>query len=62
MCSYRYFVDYILHNKIATDLLNWTKPTGHPDETFFNILNANPQLGIRGTYKGMLCGNDNMLI
>uniref|UniRef100_A0A0B7AB18 Uncharacterized protein n=1 Tax=Arion vulgaris TaxID=1028688 RepID=A0A0B7AB18_9EUPU len=48
----RNFVDYILHNDTAKDLLDWTKTTFVPDETFFPILNANPQLGIKGTYKG----------
>ncbi|CAG5130226.1 unnamed protein product, partial [Candidula unifasciata] len=46
------FVDYVLHNDTAKELLNWTKPTFVPDETFFAMLNANPQLGIKGTYKG----------
>ncbi|BFZ13791.1 hypothetical protein BsWGS_16830 [Bradybaena similaris] len=48
----RDFVDYILHNEIAKDLLNWVKTTKVPDETYFATLNANPQLGIKGTYKG----------
>ncbi|BFZ13715.1 hypothetical protein BsWGS_16754 [Bradybaena similaris] len=48
----RDFVDFILHNETAEELLNWTKTTIIPDETFYPILNANPQLGIRGTYKG----------
>ncbi|XP_059144077.1 beta-1,3-galactosyl-O-glycosyl-glycoprotein beta-1,6-N-acetylglucosaminyltransferase-like [Physella acuta] len=48
----RYFVDYILHNGTAKDLLRWVKGTGVPDETFFATLNHNPQLRIRGTYKG----------
>ncbi|CAG5122442.1 unnamed protein product, partial [Candidula unifasciata] len=45
----RDFVDFI-HNKTAQDLLLWTKKTLIPDETFFSMLNANPKLGIRGTY------------
>ncbi|XP_059151070.1 beta-1,3-galactosyl-O-glycosyl-glycoprotein beta-1,6-N-acetylglucosaminyltransferase-like [Physella acuta] len=48
----RYFVDYILHNETAHTLLNWTRSTHVPDETFFVTLNYNPQLGIRGTFKG----------
>ncbi|XP_059174353.1 beta-1,3-galactosyl-O-glycosyl-glycoprotein beta-1,6-N-acetylglucosaminyltransferase-like [Physella acuta] len=48
----RDFVDYILHNDTAKDLLEWVKGTGVPDETFFATLNHNPQLGIRGSYKG----------
>ncbi|CAG5130225.1 unnamed protein product, partial [Candidula unifasciata] len=52
----RPFVDYVLHNDTAKELLNWTKPTFVPDETFFAMLNANPQLGIIGTYKGLFFG------
>ncbi|CAG5125274.1 unnamed protein product [Candidula unifasciata] len=48
----RDYVGFILQNRISYDLLNWTKKTFIPDETFFAILNANPQLGIKGTYKG----------
>ncbi|XP_059144076.1 beta-1,3-galactosyl-O-glycosyl-glycoprotein beta-1,6-N-acetylglucosaminyltransferase-like [Physella acuta] len=48
----RDFVNYILHNDTAKDLLEWVKRTGVPDETFFATLNHNPQLGIRGSYKG----------
>ncbi|KAH9504570.1 Beta-1,3-galactosyl-O-glycosyl-glycoprotein beta-1,6-N-acetylglucosaminyltransferase [Bulinus truncatus] len=49
----RDFVDYILHNQTAKDLLDWVKHTIIPDETFFTMLNHNPQLGIRGSYKGI---------
>ncbi|XP_059144081.1 beta-1,3-galactosyl-O-glycosyl-glycoprotein beta-1,6-N-acetylglucosaminyltransferase-like [Physella acuta] len=48
----RDFVDYILHNNTAKDLLEWVKETVVPDETFFATLNYNPHLGIRGSYKG----------
>ncbi|XP_059145299.1 beta-1,3-galactosyl-O-glycosyl-glycoprotein beta-1,6-N-acetylglucosaminyltransferase 3-like [Physella acuta] len=48
----RDFVDYILHNDTAKELLEWVRGTGIPDETFFATLNHNPQLGIRGSYKG----------
>ncbi|XP_059176600.1 LOW QUALITY PROTEIN: beta-1,3-galactosyl-O-glycosyl-glycoprotein beta-1,6-N-acetylglucosaminyltransferase-like [Physella acuta] len=48
----RFFVDYILHNETAKDLIEWLKSTKHPDETLFSTLNYNPQLGIPGTYKG----------
>ncbi|XP_059144080.1 beta-1,3-galactosyl-O-glycosyl-glycoprotein beta-1,6-N-acetylglucosaminyltransferase-like [Physella acuta] len=53
----RDFVDYILHNETAKDLLEWVKGTGVPDETFFATLNHNPQLGIRGSYKGKFNNN-----
>ncbi|CAG5122439.1 unnamed protein product [Candidula unifasciata] len=49
----REFVDFVLNNKISKDLLAWVKTTVVPDETFFGMLNANPQLGIKGTYKGL---------
>ncbi|XP_055866636.1 beta-1,3-galactosyl-O-glycosyl-glycoprotein beta-1,6-N-acetylglucosaminyltransferase-like isoform X2 [Biomphalaria glabrata] len=48
----REFVDFILHNQTSKDLLEWVKMTDVPDETFFATLNHNPQLGIKGTYKG----------
>ncbi|KAL3886797.1 hypothetical protein ACJMK2_026769 [Sinanodonta woodiana] len=48
----RDFVDYVIHNPIAQDFLNWTRKVDFPDETFFTSLNHNPQLGIRGSYKG----------
>ncbi|CAG5124431.1 unnamed protein product [Candidula unifasciata] len=48
----RDFVDYILHNGTAKEILEWTRQTEIPDEAFFAVLGANPQLGIRGTYKG----------
>ncbi|KAH9514857.1 Beta-1,3-galactosyl-O-glycosyl-glycoprotein beta-1,6-N-acetylglucosaminyltransferase [Bulinus truncatus] len=49
----RDFVDYILHNQTAKDLLDWVKTTSVPDETFFSTLNHNPQLAIRGSYRGI---------
>ncbi|PVD27135.1 hypothetical protein C0Q70_12287 [Pomacea canaliculata] len=48
----RDFVDYVLHSPVAQDFLNWTRRVHIPDETFFASLNHNPQLGIRGSYKG----------
>lgn len=50
----RGFVDFILHNKIGKDFLNWTRNVDIPDETFFTSLNHNPQLQIPGAYKGKL--------
>ncbi|BFZ13672.1 hypothetical protein BsWGS_16711 [Bradybaena similaris] len=56
----RDFVDYVLHNKTAKALLQWAeKNTSVPDETFFATLNHNPQLGIRGSYKGVPETDDN---
>ncbi|KAH9504513.1 Beta-1,3-galactosyl-O-glycosyl-glycoprotein beta-1,6-N-acetylglucosaminyltransferase [Bulinus truncatus] len=48
----RDFVDFLLHNQTALDLIEWVKGTSIPDETLFATLNHNPQLGIRGTYQG----------
>ncbi|XP_059144074.1 beta-1,3-galactosyl-O-glycosyl-glycoprotein beta-1,6-N-acetylglucosaminyltransferase-like [Physella acuta] len=48
----RDFVNYVLHNETAKEFLEWNKDTFVPDETFFSSLNYNPQLGIKGTYKG----------
>ncbi|XP_067685318.1 beta-1,3-galactosyl-O-glycosyl-glycoprotein beta-1,6-N-acetylglucosaminyltransferase 3-like isoform X2 [Haliotis asinina] len=54
----RGFVDYVLHNSTARDLLEWVKKTEVPDETFFSTLNHNPQLGVPGAYKGRLDNPD----
>ncbi|CAL1532951.1 unnamed protein product [Lymnaea stagnalis] len=48
----RSFVDYVLHNKTAQAVLNWSTTIGVPDEGFFPTLNFNPQLGVKGTYSG----------
>ena len=48
----RSFVDYVLENNTAKDFLKWLKTTGHPDETYFNTLVHNPQLGVPGIPKG----------
>ncbi|XP_052251981.1 beta-1,3-galactosyl-O-glycosyl-glycoprotein beta-1,6-N-acetylglucosaminyltransferase-like isoform X1 [Dreissena polymorpha] len=49
----RGFVDFILHDQRAHDLLNWTRQTEVPDETFFSTLNHNPHLGVPGAYLGV---------
>lgn len=48
----RGFVDYVLHDRRAQDILNWTAGTIIPDETFFSSLNHNPILGVPGSYTG----------
>ena len=48
----RGYVEYLLHNQVAKDLLQWVKKTKIPDETYFTTLNHNPQLGVPGSYKG----------
>ncbi|KAH3706326.1 hypothetical protein DPMN_065711 [Dreissena polymorpha] len=49
----RGFVDFLLHDQRAHDLLNWTRQTQVPDETFFSTLNHNPHLGVPGSYLGV---------
>ncbi|CAL1529302.1 unnamed protein product [Lymnaea stagnalis] len=48
----RNFVDFILHNATSQGLLEWVERVDIPDEAFFSTLNYNPQLGIKGTFKG----------
>ena len=45
-------IDFILHNDVAKDLIEWLKTTRIPDETFFATLNFNSKLNIPGTYNG----------
>ena len=49
----RGFVDYVLHDPRALIFREWVKDTFVPDETFFTSLNASPQLGVPGAYKGI---------
>ena len=44
----RGFVEYVLHDKRATDLLYWVSKTVIPDETYFTTLNYNPSLQVPG--------------
>ena len=48
----RGFIDYILHNPIANDLLEWMNDTHVPDEHYFATLNHNRHLQVPGGYKG----------
>ena len=48
----RAFVDFTLHNQVAMDFLEWVKDTMIPDETFFQSLTVNPQLGVPGAFTG----------
>lgn len=48
----RGYVDYVLHNKIADDILNWTAGVQVPDEMFFATINHNPSLNVPGSNKG----------
>ncbi|XP_033759263.1 LOW QUALITY PROTEIN: beta-1,3-galactosyl-O-glycosyl-glycoprotein beta-1,6-N-acetylglucosaminyltransferase-like [Pecten maximus] len=57
----REFVDYVLHNQVAKDFLDWTKQTLYPEETFFSSLNYNPHLNVPGAFKGNLKEKDGSL-
>ena len=48
----RGFVDSVLHDPKIADLLNWTRHTKLPDETFFATINHNPSLKVPGSYTG----------
>ncbi|KAK3589241.1 hypothetical protein CHS0354_008303 [Potamilus streckersoni] len=56
----RDFVDFLVNNRIAQDVYNWTKYTIIPDEIFFNTMNHNSQLGVRGQYNGSIPPNEEM--
>ncbi|WAR05056.1 LOW QUALITY PROTEIN: GCNT2-like protein [Mya arenaria] len=47
------WIYFVLHDPIAADILNWTRKTAIPDETFFSTLNHNPSLRVPGSYKGI---------
>ncbi|OWF54385.1 beta-1,3-galactosyl-O-glycosyl-glycoprotein beta-1,6-N-acetylglucosaminyltransferase-like [Mizuhopecten yessoensis] len=57
----RGFVDYILHDPVAHDFMNWTRHTDYPEETFFPSLNYNPHLNVPGGFKGNLEENEQHL-
>ncbi|XP_053400631.1 N-acetyllactosaminide beta-1,6-N-acetylglucosaminyl-transferase-like [Mercenaria mercenaria] len=49
----RGFVDYILHDQRAHDILDYVNTSCKiPDEAYFTILNHNRHLGVPGSYKG----------
>ena len=48
----RGFVDFILHNNIAQQFLEWTKLTKIPHETFYTSLNHSPHLQVPGSSEG----------
>lgn len=48
----RGYIDFILHNKVALDFLEWVKQVKHPDETYFASLNHSPLLKVPGSYLG----------
>ena len=48
----RGYVDFLLHNHMAQEFVNWTRFTDVPDETMFSSLNFSPQIGVPGAYIG----------
>ncbi|KAL5020366.1 hypothetical protein ScPMuIL_003258 [Solemya velum] len=46
----RDFVEYVMTNRTAADLLTWVYKAHYPEETYYSTLNHNPKLGIRGTF------------
>jgi hypothetical protein len=49
----RGYVDYVLHDHRARDILKWMSYSCYiPDEAFFTTLNHNPHLHVPGSYKG----------
>ncbi|KAL4229262.1 hypothetical protein ACF0H5_012302 [Mactra antiquata] len=52
----RGYVNFILHDPRAQDLLEWVRQTPIPDETFFSTLNHNRFLNVPGSYNGTLTG------
>ena len=50
----REFVEYLLFNKTAIDLLEWFKDTLAPDEYLWPTINHNPHLRAPGAYTGKI--------
>ena len=48
----RSFVDYVLNDRRAQDLLDWMRDVRVPDEHYFATLNHNPTRGVPGAYTG----------
>ena len=49
----RAFVDYVINNRVAQDLLKWSADINVPQEFFFPTLQSNPQLHVPGSWTGM---------
>lgn len=52
MAVTRQFVQFVLTDSTAQDLLRWMSDVKIPDEYFFSTLNHNPQLNIPGSFLG----------
>lgn len=48
----RGYLEFIINDQRAIDLLEWSRHTKHPDEVFFSTLNHNPFLKVPGSYLG----------
>ena len=46
------FAKYILHSRVAKDLMAWLEDTLCPDEMFLPTLNHNVHLNVPGGYRG----------
>ncbi|CAL1538206.1 unnamed protein product, partial [Lymnaea stagnalis] len=49
----RGFVEFVLENKLAADLLNWSKVVYSPDEIYWGTLNYNVASPAPGGFKGV---------
>ena len=52
----REFVDWLLTDKVAVDLLNWSRRTYSPDEHYWSTLNhafVNPNLNAPGAFNSL---------
>ena len=49
----RNFVDFILHDRLAEQLLNWSRMVNSPDEYYWSTLHHNRHLKAPGGYSGM---------
>jgi len=52
MAVTREFLEFVLNDSRAQDLLHWMRDIRVPDEHFFQTLNHNPQMGIPGSFLG----------
>ena len=58
----RKFVEYLLFNKTAIDLLDWFRDTLAPDEYLWPTINHNPHLRAPGGYTGKIWRHTHMQI
>ncbi|XP_050392978.1 beta-1,3-galactosyl-O-glycosyl-glycoprotein beta-1,6-N-acetylglucosaminyltransferase [Patella vulgata] len=51
------FVNYVVNNQTAKDLLEWCRGVLSPDEYYWSTLNHNPHLKVPGSYKEKCTSN-----